>query len=77
MFDTAILTKHVRIHLIFAFGENIASHNTCKYWFSRFKNGYFDTSDRPRSGMPRKFESQMQVQLNKKNPEAREMGGAR
>lgn len=38
-------------------GEKAVSHNTCKIWFRRFKDGNFDVTDRPRLGAPRKLES--------------------
>uniref|UniRef100_A0A1I7WAH3 HTH_48 domain-containing protein n=1 Tax=Heterorhabditis bacteriophora TaxID=37862 RepID=A0A1I7WAH3_HETBA len=34
-------------------GEGVVSHDTCRYWFQRFKAGEFDVNDRQRSGIPR------------------------
>jgi len=39
-----------------AYGEHAPSIKTCEYWFRRFKNGDFDTSDKEREGRPVKFE---------------------
>ena len=33
-----------------ALGEGVVTHKTCKNWFQRFRNGYFDFSDRERPG---------------------------
>jgi hypothetical protein len=44
------------------------SHNTCKYWFYRFKDNDFDMSDHPRSGTPQKLEANNLEALLNENP---------
>lgn len=42
--------------LMETYKESAPSHQTCAYWFRRFKNGDFDVNDKERSGQPKKFE---------------------
>lgn len=38
------------------YGDNAIGESTARKWFSRFKEGHFDTSDTPRSGRPSGFD---------------------
>lgn len=38
-----------------AYGQNALFEQTCREWFTQFKNGDFDTTDKERSGQPQKF----------------------
>ena len=52
--------------ICFTLGNDVVPYDTCKYWYRRFKNSYFDLSDRERPGQPPKFEDgELQELLDK------------
>ncbi|EFN88623.1 Histone-lysine N-methyltransferase SETMAR, partial [Harpegnathos saltator] len=40
-----------------AYGENAASHATCKRWYKKFRQGDISLEDEPRAGRPQKIET--------------------
>lgn len=40
------------------YGEACIDDSTCRRWYRRFKEGDFDTEDKPRPGQPKKFEDE-------------------
>lgn len=57
----------VRI-LVAVYGEHAPSFPTCKRWFTRFRRGDFDVSDKERPGQPKKFEDRELEALLEEDP---------
>ncbi|KAG5315316.1 MOS1T transposase, partial [Pseudoatta argentina] len=54
--------------LVQAYGDNALSDTTCRDWFRRFKNNYFELEDKERSGAPKKFQDNELEQLLDEDP---------
>ncbi|CAK9801295.1 Mariner Mos1 transposase [Anthophora quadrimaculata] len=46
-----------------AYGEGSITDRTCRSWYQRFKLGDFNVKDQPRSGCPKKFDTEELQQL--------------
>ena len=44
------------------------SERTCQFWYKKFRLGYFDLTDRPRSGRPLAFDDEVLKQIVDENP---------
>lgn len=54
--------------LVQAYGDAAPSDTSCRDWFRRFESGDFDTSDKARSGQPKKFDDDELIALLNEDP---------
>lgn len=60
--------------LVEAYGDSALSETTCRDWFRRFKNGYFDWNDKERENRPRKFDDhELQALLDEDDTQSQKM----
>jgi len=56
--------------LCVAFGEDVISRMTCYNWYDRFKEGSYETEDKPRSGRPSELSDETVKEVVEANPRA-------
>lgn len=54
--------------LVEAYGDAALGETACRHWYQRFKSGDFDTTDKERSGQPKKFDDDELMALLNEDP---------